>query len=136
MAGKQSGMGWTTFSVDDSAGAVKTIVNDITSASISTPRGVQDITGLDKSGIERLLLLADISLTLTGVFNITADFSHDVFKTVSSTSVNRTTTMTISAKTLAAEVSYSDYSLNRGQDGSLVWTAPGANGDGAVPTWA
>ena len=133
---KQSGMGWTTFSVDDASDVAKAIKNDIISAQISTPRGVQDVTGLDKSGIERLLLLADISLTLNGGFNIADDMSHEVFSTVSSTDVARTTTMTISAKTLAAEVKYSDYALNRAQDGSLTWTAPGANGDGAVPTWA
>jgi hypothetical protein len=133
---KQSGMGWTAFSVDDALGAVKTIVNDITSAQISTPRGVQDVTGIDKSAIERLLLLADCSLTVNGVFNITDDMSHEVFSTVSSTDVARTTTMTISGKTLAPEIKYSDYSLNRAQDGSLTFTAPGANASGGVPTWA
>jgi hypothetical protein len=30
---------------------------------MATPRGVQDITGVDKSANERLLLLADASVT-------------------------------------------------------------------------
>ena len=55
--------------VDDAAGSAKTISNDILSVSIGTPRGVQDITGIDKSAIERLLLLAHGSITLNGVFN-------------------------------------------------------------------
>lgn len=129
-------MGWTTLSVDSSAGAVKVIKNDVTNLSFSTPRGVQDVTGVDKSAMERLLLLADFSITLNGVFNDATDFSHDVFKTVPSTSVARTTTLTVSGDTLAPEVLYTDYSLTRGQDGSLTWTAPGVLADGAVPTWA
>ena len=45
-----------TVTVDDHLGAGKDISNDITSMGFKTPRGVQDITGLDKSAIERLLL--------------------------------------------------------------------------------
>lgn len=133
---KEAGTGWTTLSVDSSAGAVKAIKNDVTNLSFSTPRGVQDVTGIDKSAMERLLLLADFSINLNGVFNDATDFSHDVFKTVPSTSVARTTTITVSGDTLAPEVLYTDYSLTRGQDGSLTWTAPGVLADGAVPTWA
>src|SRR3990172_4813676 len=101
---KTTGMAQTALSVDDSAGAVKDIRNDITNWQFSTPRGVQDVTGVDKSAIERLLLLADFSITLNGVFNDSADASHDVFKTVPSTSVARTTTLTVSGQTLAGEL--------------------------------
>jgi hypothetical protein len=133
---KESGLGWTTFSVDNSAGVAKAIKNDITNFTFATPRGVQDVTGIDKSAYERLLLLADFSVTPTGVFNDATDLSHDVFKTVPSSSVARTTTLTISGQTLANEVLYTDYSFTRGADGSLVWTAPGVLADGTVPTWA
>jgi len=51
---------------------------------MSTPRAVQDVTGVDKSAIERLLLLADFSITLNGVYNNAAGKSHAVFKTVPS----------------------------------------------------
>lgn len=133
---KQSGLGWTTCSVDDSGGSVCAIVNDVTNLQISTPRGVQDVTGLDKSAYERLLLLADSSVTLNGVFNVTSGASHDVFKTVTSTSVARTTTLTIASKTLASELLYTDYNLTRAQTGEFTWTAPGVLADGTVPTWA
>jgi hypothetical protein len=134
---KTTGLGWTTCSIDDSAGAVEAIRNDFTDMQFSTPRGVQDVTGIDKSAMERLLLLADFSITLNGVFNPAASpSSHDVFKTVPSTSVARTTTLTVSAKTLANEVLYTDYQLKRGTDGSLTFTAPGVLADGTVPTWA
>ena len=133
---KQTGLGWTTLSVDNSAGAAQAIKNDITNLQVATPRGVQDVTGIDKSAYERLLLLADCSVTLNGVFNNATNQQHDVFKTVPSTSVNRTTTMVVSGSTLAPEILYTDYSLTRGTDGSLVWTAPGVLADGTVPTWA
>jgi len=133
---KESGLGWTTLSVDDSAGTVQAIKNDVTNFNFATPRGVQDVTGVDKSAMERLLLLADFSITLNGVFNDAAGASHAVLKTVPSTSVNRTTTLTVSGQTLAGELLYSDYALTRNQDGSLTWTAPGVLADGTVPTWS
>jgi len=136
---KQTGLAWTTCSVDDSGGTVRAIINDVTDLSISTPRGVQDVTGIDRSAYERLLLLADMSVTLNGVANLGAVPSataHGVFATVPSTSVNRTTTLTIGGKTLAAELLYTDYSLSRAASGELTWTAPGVLADGAVPTWA
>lgn len=133
---KESGLGWTTCSVDDSSGAVKTIKNDITNLAFSTPRGVQDITGIDKSAYERLLLLADCSITLNGVFNDAADQAHDVFKTVPSTSVARTTTLVISGQTLAPEILYTDYPLTRAASGELTFAVPGVLADGTVPTWS
>jgi len=133
---KESGLGWTTLSVDDSAGTPNDIKNDVTNFNFSTPRAVQDVTGIDKSAIERLLLLADFSTTLNGVFNDAAGKSHATFKTVPSSSVARTTTIVISGQTLAPEVLYTDYQLTRGTDGSLTWTAPGSLADGTVPAWS
>lgn len=133
---KESGLGWTTLSVDDAAAAAQAIKNDITDMQFATPRAVQDVTGIDKSAMERILLLADFSVTLNGVFNDAANMSHAVFKTVSSTSVPRTTTLTVSGQTLAPEVLYTDYQFKRGNDGSLVWSAPGVLSDGTVPSWS
>lgn len=122
--------------MDTSAGTAKAIKNDITNLSFSTPRGQQDVTGIDKSAYERILLLADFSLTLNGVFNDATDQEHDVFKTVPSTSVARTVTLTISGQTLANETLFTDYALTRAADGSFTFSAPGVLGDGSVPTWA
>lgn len=123
--------------MDDSSGTPEAIKNDVTNLTFSTPRGVQDVTGVDKSAHERLLLLADMSVTLNGVFNpATSPSSHDVFSTVSSTAVNRTTTLTVAAKTLAGELLYTDYALTRAAGGELTWSAPGVLADGSVPTWS
>lgn len=133
---KSSGLGWTTASVDDSSGTPQTIKNDFTNLQFATPRGVQDITGIDKSAYERLLLLADFSITLNGVFNPASNMSHDVFKTVPSTSVNRTVTLVVSGKTLANEVLFTDYPLSRSDSGELTFAVPGVLADGTVPTWS
>ena len=131
---KVSGLGWTTCSLDDSGGTPVAIKNDVTDLQFATPRGVQDITGIDKSAYERLLLLADFSVTLKGVFNVST--SHSALKTVPSTSVNRTLTLVVAAQTLANEVIVSDYQLARAASGELTWTAPASLADGAVPTWS
>ena len=122
--------------MDDSSDAVKAIINDFTNISFSTPRGVQDVTGIDKSAMERLLLLADASVDFNGVFNDASGQSHDVFKTVPSTSVARTVTLTVSGQTLAGEFLFTDYALTRAGDGSLTFSAPGVLATGVVPTWA
>jgi hypothetical protein len=135
---KASGIGWTTLSVDDSAGTLTDVKNDVTNLQFSTPRGVQDVTGVDKSAMERLLLLADMSLTLNGVFNATG--SHLIFRTVPSTSVAREFNLTVNAVILGVTgtptLLFTDYSLTRAQDGSLTWTAPGVLANGVVPTWS
>lgn len=125
--------------MDDSGGVVRAIINDVTDLSFSTPRGVQDITGIDKSAYERLLLLADMQVDLNGVANlgsVPSATAHGVFATVPSTSVARTVTLTVGGKTLAGECLFTDYALKRAANGELTWSAPGVLADGTVPTWA
>lgn len=137
---KESGIGMTV-TIDDAGGTGRAITNDITSINFSTPRGVQDITGLDKSAIERLLLLADGTVSITGVFNDATNLSHDVFKTVptqsgSGTGSTRTCVIVHSGQTMTMELVLLDYSLNRASDGSLVWTVNGSIANGTAPTWS
>ena len=132
---KESGLGWTTCSVDDAAGTARAIKNDVTNLQFATPRAVQDVTGIDKSAMERLLLLADFSITLNGVFNDATGQAHDVFKTVPSTSVLRTVTLAVSGQTLNNECLLTDYPLSRSDSGELTWAVPGVLADGTVPTW-
>ncbi len=134
---KESGLAITTLSVDDSAGAVQVIKNDVVNFSFSTPRGVQDSTGVDKSARETILLLADFSITLNGIFNDAAQpSSHLTFRTVPSSSVARTVSLNISGQTLPNETYFTDYALARPASGELTWAAPGVLADGVVPTWA
>jgi hypothetical protein len=131
---KASGLGWTTLSLDDSSGTPVVIKNDVTNLSFATPRGVQDVTGVDKSAIERLLLLADFSGTLNGVFN--SAVSHTALRTVPSTSVTRTLSLVVNAATLPNEVILTDYPLTRAQTGELTWAVPFSLADGTIPTWS
>lgn len=133
---KESGLGWTTCSVDDATGTPQDIRNDITNLQFATPRAVQDVTGIDKSAMERLLLLADFSITMNGVFNDAAGKSHAVFKTVPSTSVARTVSLAVSGQTLTNECVFTDYPLTRSDSGELTWAVPGVLSDGTVPTWS
>lgn len=136
---KESGLAWTSLSVDDSGGTLRDIRNDITNLEVATPRAVQDVTGIDKSAMERLLLLADLSLTMNGVFNDASNASHDVFKTIPSSSVARQILFVVSGQILGTtpqvEVLLTDYPLTRSDSGELTWTVPGVLSNGAIPTW-
>lgn len=133
---KENGLGWTTCAVDDAAGTPRNIRNDVTNLAMATPMAVQDVTGLDKFAIERILNIADASGTLNYVFNDAANQAHDVFKTISSTRVVRTVTQTISGQTLAIEAVLTDNALTRAQAGDFTGSVPYSLADGASPTWA
>ena len=136
MAGKQSGLGWTTLDIDDAASSARDLRNDCNSLQFATPLAVQDITGIDKYAFERLALLADMSITLNGAaLNPDANASHDVLANVTDRRTPRTTSIVIGGQTLSSTILYTDYSLNRGADGSLPWTSPGVLADGVVPAW-
>jgi hypothetical protein len=137
MAGKLTGLGWTTLSLDDGAGSANDIKNDTTNFNFTTPRAVQDVTGVDKFAIERLLLLADFSGTLNGVFNVDSGKSHATLKTVPlSTSPARTLSLGVASQTLANEVLVTDYQVTRDAGGALTWQAPFSLADGTVPAWS
>lgn len=125
-----------TCTIDDSGGTGRAITNDITNLAFTTPRGLQDVTGLNSSGMERLLLLADGTATFNGVFNDATNQAHDVFKTVPTTSVSRTVVIVHSGQTMTMELMLSDYPLTRAADGSLTWSVPGSLANGTAPTWS
>jgi hypothetical protein len=133
---KVSGLGWTTLSLDDGAGGLTDIKNDVTDLDIATPRAVQDVTGIDKLAFERILLLADASVTLNGVFDPAASKAHAVLSTASSSNQVRTFNSTISTKSLNMEMLLTDYPLKRAGSGELTWACPLVLADGTVPTWS
>ena len=97
---KESGI-VAVIAVDDSSGSARTISNDITDFNFSTPRAMIDFTGLDKLAMERAQGLADFSITINGGFDDASNMAHAVFSTVPSSSVARTTTITISGQSLS-----------------------------------
>lgn len=133
---KESGLAFSTLSVDDAAGTARDIRNDITNFSMSMPREEFDWTGIDKSAKERGLGLADFSIELSGVFNDATGMSHSVLKTAVSTDVNRTVALGVSGQTLNNECKLMNYDLERGQDGNFTWSSTLSLADGAVPAWS
>ena len=125
-----------TVGLDDNGGSLRQIENDVTNLDWSNPRNVMDASGVNNTATERILLLADFSSTLNGVFNDASNVSHDVLKTVCSTSVTRTETLVMSGQTLTNEVLITDYSLSRAQSGELTWSAPTVLNSATVPTWS
>lgn len=136
MAGKESGLGWTTAGRDVSGGGLAVLVNCTTNVDLSITRNVQDITGMDKSAMERLLLLGDYSSSWTMIYNDCACKSFDVHKTISSADVTRTETLAVSGQTLTNEVLLTDMALSRGADGSLIISGPAVLQSGTDPTWS
>lgn len=135
---KTSGLGATVI-VDDASSVAQTISNDITNFTFSTPRGVQDTTGVDKSAHERLLLLGDASFTLNGVYNTASNMSHAVLKTLTSTSVPRNVKIeptSGSTPYLSCLCIGTDYAITRSNTGELTWTTPFVLSDGTTPAWA
>lgn len=116
---KSSGVG-LAISVDDADGTPRDISNDITQATFNTGRGVQDVTGLDKSGLERLLLLNDFNLSITAVFNPAANPSmYGVFSTPADNDT-RTVTLAVGGKTFTAECLMTELAWQRNADGSFT----------------
>lgn len=133
----ESGLGLTTLSVDDAGGTQRDLRDDIFDFQFATPRAVQDITTVANSGMARLSLLADSSITFTAGFDDAANKFHDVFS--GSMSVARELTLAHSGQTLFVTplvlMLVTDYSFTRAQDGSLVATAPMVQSNGVVPAW-
>lgn len=142
---KVTGLG-AFISVADATPTVQTISNDVTNFTLTTPRAVQDTTGVDKTAIERLLLLADLSVTFNGVVNPSAGASHSVFSTITqaTAAAGGTARATVIGPTSAGNATpkmsfnaiYTDYQITRATGGALTWQAPGVLSDGTNPTWA
>ena len=135
---KTTGLAATVL-VDDSSSSAQTISNDVTEFQFSTPRALQDTTGVDKSAHERLLVLADATFSLKGVFNTASNMSHAVFKTVPSTSVNRNIKIeptSGSTPYLSCLCAVSDYSITRSAGGELTWDVKADLADGTTPSWS
>jgi hypothetical protein len=133
---KQTGLG-DYIAVDDSGGSARDISDNITNYDIAIAQNLIDATTISKSAMEKLIGLNDLTVTLTGVFDSASNKEHDVFKVRSAA---RTFDLRIGGNTssnprLTAEMMISDYSLSRGTDGSLGFTATLNLSNGTTPTW-
>lgn len=129
-----------TIQVADATPTLRDISNDITNYTFTTPRGLEDTTGMNKFANERLLLLTDFTVTLNGIFDNSANLSHSVFSTVTGTSVTRTVSIAPTSVTTTPIITVNclitDYQITRANTAELTWQVPGSLADGNVPTWA
>lgn len=127
----------TSLTVQDNGAVARNITNDITDIALTLSVNQMDVTGLDKTAMERLNLRGDFTISLNGIVNPAANMSHDVFKTVHlSTAVARQFVMTTVAGPIATgTVLFSNYNVTPGADGSLKWSVQGACSSGTTLAW-
>lgn len=137
MATKVTGLAQTTLSVADAGATLRDIRNALTNWTVSTPHAVQDVTGIDKSAIERLPLLADASMTLNGIFDTLATSGmHATLSTSVNSPGNRAVNITTNSKNLNfTGMLPTDYQVTRTAAGELTVQVPMVLGDGQTPTW-
>jgi len=116
---KYAGLG-LTFTLDNSGGSGQAITNDVGTFTIDTPTGEQDVTGLDKSAIERLQLLTDCTITVGG--------NGFPSSTTMGCFTNRANSRTLviglpNSVTATVEVFIFGFKISRGQDGGITWEA-------------
>ena len=126
-----------SVTIDDSSDAARAITNDVTNLSISTPRGIQDVTGVNSAGVERLLLVADGTISLNGVFNDAATTgAHTVLSTASTTTQDRDCVLVASGQTMTMAAVHPNYELTAAQDRSLTWAVNMLQTSTTAPTWS
>ena len=108
------------------------ISNDVLSLSFDTPFAEQDVTGLDKSAIERLLLRADCTGSINGVFNATASMSHATLKAPGV----KTFVIALPGATLTFSAVTTNYAVSLGADGSLTWSVNFGLSTGTAAVWS
>lgn len=103
---------------------------------ISTPRSVHDVTGLDKSAMERILGLADVQAAYDAFFNDAGDLWTELSALpIADRSMIWAFGPAIGDPGFGATVKHIDFPLSRGADGGLS-SSPSAQGSaGAIPGW-
>lgn len=125
-----------TISIDDAGGTARDLSAYCTQLSIAMPRGQQDISSINVSGMKRLLLRSDCKFDATFVFEDGANLTFDVFKTAGTYDSSRTVTFLISGQTLTVECILTNVQMSVGADGSLVITCTLELQSGTDPTWS
>lgn len=133
---KQTGI-TGTVTIGDASGVSQTFSADVQTFNINQSRAQIDVTGIDKSFMERLPGLGDYSVDLAGVFNGgngTAT-AHYVFSSMG-TALRAFTLVVGPQGTAVGTAALASYSVARGADGALTWTATLNCANGAAMSWS
>lgn len=127
----------TSLTVQDNGLVARDITNDVTDIAFALNMNQLDISGLDKTAMERMNLRGDFSVSLNGIVNNAANKQHDVFKTIHlSTAVARQfVATTVAGPVLTGTVLFENYNVTPGADGSLKWSASGKCSSGTTAAW-
>ena len=134
---KQTGLG-DYIAVDDSGGTARDISSDVTSLSIGNSQNLLEVTGLDKSAVERIVALSDGTANLSGTCNFAANKEHAVLaegRTATRTFDYRIGGNSSSNPRLQMELVIGAYTVDRGAGGELTWSCDFSLQSGTVPDW-
>lgn len=131
---KQTGI-TASVVIEDSAGVARVISGDVTNFDTSQVRALQDVTGVDKEAMERLPLIADFTLNLSGVVNPTTNNSHTVFASMG-TAIRAGTVGFSTGGTVVARMAVANYNVTRAQGGELTWSATLQLANGTAAAWS
>ena len=134
---KQTGLG-DYVAVDDSSGTARDISSDISCLSIGNSQNLLEVTGLDKSAVERLVATSDGTVSMSGTCNFAANKEHAVLaegRTVTRTFDYRIGGNTSTNPRLTMEMIIASYNIDRGTDGSQNWSVELSLQNGTVPDW-
>ena len=128
----------TSVTIDDGAGTVWAITNDVLACTLNMTRPQQDVTGVDKLGMERMGLVSDASLSLTGAWNpAAAPAFYATFKDIATTNIDRTVVLVYpGTATFTAEMRLASFNIARGQDGGITCTVELQLSGGAQGVWS
>jgi hypothetical protein len=119
----------TAFTIDDAMGSPVTFSNEVGTVSLNLSRAQQDVSGLDVDGTERIQLRGDYTCSFTGFWDPAV-----VVPVFGDLSAARTLVVEYPGATLTGEVVLSSFTPAVAQDGSLGWTAEGAQSAGELGT--
>jgi hypothetical protein len=126
---KQSGLP-TGWALDDDGGSPITFSTDVGTISLDISQAVQDVSGIDVDGTERINLRGDWTAQATGFWE-DGGVVVGVFGDIRNA---RTLTVTYPGRTFTGECIITSFADALGQDGSDGWTASLSSSDGVFPT--
>lgn len=132
---KQTGI-TGTVTIGDAAGVSQTFSADVQTFNINQSRAQIDVTGIDKSFMERLPGLGDYSVDLSGVFNGGGGTAtaHYVFSSMG-TALRAFTLVVGPQGTAVGTAALASYNVSRANDGALTWTATLNCANGTAMSW-
>lgn len=123
----------TSFSIDDTTGSPVTFSNDVGTVNLDITQAVQDVSGLDVTGTERITLRGDWTASFTGFMSDPATNVIAVFGDIRNA---RTLVVTYPSRTFTGECVITSFGDAVQQDGSDGWTASASSSDGVFPTFS